>query len=382
MEQKTVFKSREKEVYRIPALFYDRDNKILMAFAEKRRTSDDTSTVALVMATGTVDKDETTTKWSEVKPVSEAHLDGYRPMNPCPVYEKTSKTLFLFFICVKGTRSEQWQRCWGCNKARLCYITTNNAGQSWSRVTDLTDTLAEIKQWATFAVGPGHGLQTRSGRMIVPVYAYASCSHSCCCIGCSCSVSSALSLYSDNKGSTWQFGKMLENVSLECEMAEFFDDTDNSNIYCNARTEGGYREEAVSTNNGEDFSKLSSPKKLVETGKGCQGSVVSFPAQTEAVNTEGNQNQSPNKWLLFIHPSSESKRIDLGVYLNRSPGEQNVNAWSGPWIINRGPSGYSDVAYIDDGWFACLMESGKHRETEQIASKVFSYNEVKQGIGE
>uniref|UniRef100_A0A8D0AIS9 exo-alpha-sialidase n=1 Tax=Sander lucioperca TaxID=283035 RepID=A0A8D0AIS9_SANLU len=334
----TVFKSNEQEVYRIPALFYDRD-KILMAFAEKWRTSDGSSGLALVLKSGKMNKDETThevtIEWSE--PISElvkVHLDGYRPMNLCPVYEKTSKTLFLFFICVEGTVSEQQQIDSGCNKARLCYVTTNNAGQSWSDVTDLTESLAEINNWATFAVGPGHGLQTESGRLIVPVYAYASGSR-LCCSSIRRPIPYALSLYSDDKGNTWQV----------------FDDTDNNSlIYCNARNIGGYREEAVSKNNGDDFTKLRG--NLVETGGGCQGSVVSFP----------------------------SKRVHLRMYLNTSPG--SPNAWSKPCVIYRGPSGYSDLAYIDDGWFACLMECGKHCETEQIAVKVFGHNEVKQVIGE
>ncbi|XP_029291099.1 sialidase-3-like [Cottoperca gobio] len=390
-EEKTVFISRKKEVYRIPALFYNRDKQILMAFSEKRRNTEDASAEALVMKTGMINKDETThevtIQWSELKPVKEAHRDGYRPMNPCPVYEKISKTLFLFFICVEGTTSEQWQISSGCNKAHLCYVTTNDAGQNWSDVTDLTDLtdLTDSTDWATFAVGPGHGLQTESGRLIVPVYAYASdcCSPSSCscfCKPCNSFTPHALSLYSDDEGNTWQFGKMLKNKSLECEMAEYFADTDKSFIYCNARCEEGHREEAVSTNKGEDFSKLSVNEKLPETCKGCQGSVVSFPAQSECVNAEGAPSQSPNKWLLFIHPSNKGKRSDLGVYLNKSPGDPN--AWSKPWIINCGPSGYSDLAYIDDGWFACLMECGKVCETEQIAYKVFNYNEVKQGIGE
>ncbi|KAM4527279.1 uncharacterized protein PAE49_024191 [Odontesthes bonariensis] len=46
-----------------------------------------------------------------------------------------------------------------------------------------------------------------------------------------------------------------------------------------------------------------------------------------------------------------------------------------------GPSGYSDLAYLDEGWFACLMERGESSETEQIALGVFSYDDVKQNIG-
>lgn len=293
--------------------------------------------------------------------MKEAHLDGYRPMNPCPVYEKNSKTLFLFFICVKDKVSECYQRFFGCNKARLCYIKSYDVGLNWSEVTDLTDKLDEIKQWATFAVGPGHGLQMECGRLIVPLYGYYPPKILCL------SSPYAICLYSDDQGNTWKFGHQLQKKSVECEMAEVFDDTDNSFIYCNARSDSGYRVEAVSENKGEDFSSLPSANQPVETDSGCQGSVVSFPAQTEGAHAVH------NKWLLFSHPTDKSKRIDLGVYLNKSP--KKPEEWSKPFIICYESCGYSDLAYIDDGWFVCLMEC-----TKKIDLKVFSYDNVEQGI--
>ncbi|XP_073322683.1 sialidase-3-like [Pagrus major] len=375
LQKQTLFKSDRKRVYRIPSLFYDSDKKIFMAFAEQRSTVHDSSTKHLVLKTGTLKEESPgvrTIEWSELKVVEEAHLDGHRTMNPCPVYEKTSRTLFLFFICVKGVISECWQRFWGCNKARPCYITTKDGGQTWSGVTDLSH-LPDIKRWATFAVGPGHGLQTESGRLIIPTYAYASCSTSYCCISCKCSVPHALTLYRDNEGSSWHFSKLLETESLECEMAEVSDDEGHNYIYCNARSKGGYRVEAI--DRGAGFETLPAGK-LVETGGGCQGSVVSFPAPSEGAMADSSQ----NKWLLYTHPSDLSNRINLGVYLNKSP--QDPNAWSKPWIINSGPSGYSDLAYIEDGWFACLMECGAQKETEQIACEVFHYSQVEKGIAE
>ncbi|CAJ1053520.1 sialidase-3-like [Xyrichtys novacula] len=384
-DESTVFISKEDDVYRIPALFYDSDRKILLAFAEKRKTSNDASAVALVMKTGTLIEDKTTqtvtTKWSELKLVKEAHLDGHRPMNPCPLYDKNSKTLFLFFICIEGTVSELFQICCNQNKARLCYITSKDGAQSWSEVTDLTDRLDEIKSWATFAVGPGHGIQTEGNRLIVPVYGYASCSPSCCCfIKFYCCTPYALYLYSDDEGKTWKFSSRIQKVSLECEMAEVTDDSGFKSIYCNARSKGGHRVEAVDKNDGTGFVTLPTTDKLVETGGGCQGSVVSFPAQSEAARADSDQSQNPNRWLLFTHPSSKTKRTDLAVYLNKTPSDPN--AWSEPWIINRGPSAYSDLAYIGDGWFACLMERGQQSEIEQIACKVFSYSDAEQGTGQ
>ncbi|KAK2901608.1 sialidase-3-like [Channa argus] len=393
----TIFESNEKEdrVYRIPALFYDREKKILLAFAEKRRTKDDAHTLALVMKRGTVNEDKTVTFEDPERELVKKANCGPRPMNPCPVYDKISKTLFLFFIFVKDLVREQWQVEHYNNKAHLCYIKSPDAGKSWSEVIHVSEYLDKMKDWATFAVGPGHGLQTHvrqthGGKLIVPVHGfYSSCRcryrcrfftcrcarclencHSCCYSKCCSPTQYALSLYSEDQGNTWKFGRKLQTNSGECEMAEFFDDKDNSVIYCNARTAGGYRVEAVSQDGGNEFKPLSA-KKLVETRGGCQGSVVSFPPPDEG------QDQKP-KWLLYSHPTDPDSRKDLGVYLNESP--QDSTTWSEHRIINRGPSGYSDLVYMDDGWFACLMECGEKSEIEQIAVKVFSYHEVKQGI--
>ncbi|XP_067376488.1 sialidase-3-like [Channa argus] len=374
-ELKTIFESNEKEgrVYRIPALFYHREKKILLAFAEKRKTKDDAHTFALVMKRGKENKEKV---WEFEEPERELVKKadhGDRPMNPCPVFEKNSKSLLLFFIFVEGDVSEKKQIKNYDNKARLCYIESTDAGNSWSEVNYLSEKQKEIetesKTWATFAVGPGHGLQAHDGTLIVPVHGYYS---SCCCRSWCCyfTYQYAFSLYSKDQGKIWKFGKMLQTNSGECQMAEFFDDGDKSVIYCNARTVGSYRVEAVSQDGGNEFKPLVSADKLVETCTGCQGSVVSFPPPDEG------QDQKP-KWLLYSHPT-DTCRKDLGVYLNESPHDSTT--WSKPWIINRGPSGYSDLVYMDDGWFACLMECGEKSEIEQIAVKVFSYHEVKQGI--
>lgn len=59
-EKTTIFQSQEGVVYRIPALFYHTEEKVFLAFAEKRRAKDDHTSEALAMKTGTVNNNQTT----------------------------------------------------------------------------------------------------------------------------------------------------------------------------------------------------------------------------------------------------------------------------------------------------------------------------------
>ncbi|XP_027880526.1 sialidase-4-like isoform X1 [Xiphophorus couchianus] len=369
IEKQIIFKSKGGDVFRIPAIYYNENEKRLFAFAEKRKSRDESDAVALVMKKGKVNINSEV-KWSKPKVLMRKCSCGYRPMNPCVVYENHTETLFLFFIYVIET--ELWQIEHHLNMARLCYITKKKSGNKWSEVTDLTDVLPEINSWSTFGVGPGHGIQTESGRMIVPAYAYTGPEDKE-------PIPHAFCFYSDDYGSTWKCEEMLSKASMECQMTEILDSSSkDSLIYCNARTFGGHRVQAKIDKTG--FHTLTTVTPLEELNAGCHGSVISFPAQS------GDENTSQEKWLLFSHPTkqkSDWESLHLGVYLSTSPVRsiQNLNlVWSQPWVINKGPSGYSDLAYIEDGWFACLMECGEKTATEEIACQVFSYDEILKGI--
>lgn len=124
--------------------------------------------------------------------------------------------------------------------------------------------------------------------------------------------------------------------------------------------------EALSATGGFDFDKPRLAQKLVETSRGCQGSVIGFPSEANM-----------STWILYSHPTSANERKDLGVYLNCSP--EDPSGWGNPWIINKGPSGYSDLAYSDNTkHFACVMERGNESELEQIAFVSFTLADVTQ----
>ncbi|XP_059398423.1 sialidase-3.1 [Carassius carassius] len=378
----TLFQQKDVKTYRIPALIYISDGQTFLAFAEERSTPCDSDAKVLVMRRGSLQNGSL--KWSPAQTLSSACLPNHRTMNPCPVYERKSKTIYLFFVCILGNTSEYDQISTGRNQARLCYVTSTDYGQNWSQLTDLTNRVIgdDICNWATFAVGPGHGIQMKSGRLIIPAYVYY--------IHCRCFPFNlmlfnrfkvrphALSFYSNDCGVTWQMGEKIPMESCECEMAEIIDHADKSHLYCNARSTRGYRVEALSASSGTNFDNPHVAQKLVEPYRGCQGSVLSFPVPEPSDEAEKNPNdcliQSDTKtWLLYSHPTNKKKRKDLGVYLNKSP--LKTSGWGRPWIVHKGPSGYSDLTQCGEQ-FACLMECGEKSEIEEIAFVEFKLSDL------
>lgn len=77
-------------------------------------------------------------QWGDMCVLSTAVLPGHRSMNPCPVYDEFTGTLFLFFIAILGHTSESYQLTTGKNLSRLCFTCSTDDGKTWSPVTDLT----------------------------------------------------------------------------------------------------------------------------------------------------------------------------------------------------------------------------------------------------
>ncbi|KAM6326495.1 sialidase-4 [Podargus strigoides] len=264
--------------YRVPALLYLPCVAKLLAFAEERLSTDDAHANLLVLRRGTVYGSYV--EWEDMRVLETATLRDHRSMNPCPLYDEFTGTLFLFFITVLGRTPEAYQIVTGQNVTRLCYITSADQGLSWSTATDLTQQVigGAIKDWATFALGPGHGIQLRSGRLLVPAYSY----HIDCkeCFGQLCKTTPhSFTFYSDDHGRGWRFGEFIPNLQTgECQLVSV-DEEDGSNVlYCNARSSLGFRVQALSTDDGAVFHGGQLVQRLVEPPHGCHGSVIGFPA--------------------------------------------------------------------------------------------------------
>nr|XP_019575020.1 PREDICTED: sialidase-4 isoform X1 [Rhinolophus sinicus] len=264
--------------YRVPALLPVPPGPTLLAFAEQRLSPDDTHAHRLVQRRGTLAGGSVL--WGAARVMGTAALEGHRSMNPCPVHDARTGTVFLFFVAVRGRTPEAAQIAAGRNAARLCCVTSQDSGRSWGGARDLT---AEAvggaeRDWATFAVGPGHGIQLRSGRLLVPAYTYRVDRREC--FGKICRTSPhAFVFYSDDHGQTWQHGSLVPNLrSGECQLAAVDGGQAGSVLYCNARSPLGSRVQALSSDEGTSFLPGELVPTLAETARGCQGSILGFSA--------------------------------------------------------------------------------------------------------
>ncbi|XP_058490421.1 sialidase-4 [Solea solea] len=403
--------------YRVPALLYLSKSRRFLAFCEERLSPSDSHAHLLVMRKGTFYRNYV--EWEDMRVLGTAFLIGHRSMNPCPVFDEFTGTLFLFFIAVLGHTSESYQLVTGKNVTRLCYVCSTDGGDTWSEVTDLTQRVIgdTIKEWATFALGPGHGIQLKSGRLLIPAYAY----HIDCkeCFGQLCqNTPHAFCFHSDTHGRTWRFGEAVPGPeSVECQMVSV-DEEDGTNVlYCNARSRLGYRVQALSLDDGAVFQEGQLVQRLVEQRNGCHGSTVGFPAplhlweslnhhcsrhwttsmahfnQTIPSSPSFTSSLSPSRrsspdfltptWVVYSHPTWATARKDLGVYLSILP--RDPDSWRGPWVIYEGPSAYSDLAYLElppspgeppAVAFACLFECGTKTAYDEISFSIFTLYEL------
>ncbi len=277
-------------------------------------------------------------------------------------------------------------------------------------------------EWATFALGPGHGIQLKSGRLLVPAYAY----HIECkeCFGQLCQTTPhAFCFHSDTHGRSWRFGQAVPGPeSVECQMVSV-DEEDGTNVlYCNARSPLGYRVQALSLDDGAVFQEGQLVQRLVEPRNGCHGSVVGFPAplnlchslnhhlhqpshhcrhwtscmtyshhtstpSPQNATVSSNHSATPDfltpTWVVYSHPTQPTARKDLGVFLSLFP--RDPDSWRGPWVIYEGPSAYSDLAYLDlppstitppAVAFACLFECGSKTAYDEICFCIFTLYEL------
>lgn len=297
---------------RIPALAVTRG--VVLAFCEGRRGSphDDAPTDLLVRRS--LDGGRS---WS---PAAVAATDGDRTCgNPCPVVDASTGQVLLPF-------------CKDNQQVFLCR--SDDEGVRWSEPVEITAT-AKAPGWSYLGTGPGHGIQLRGGRLLVPCWADESpgpVTWRQPQAGWG-KVQTSYALCSDDGGATWQRGAQLtHDASDECEAVEV-----GARVYMTLRSrqERKRRGYAWSDDGGGTWTPVAWDEALPEPS--CQGSVTAL--------ADGR--------VLLANPADTQARARLTVRLSAD----GCRTWPAARVLYAGAAAYCDLAVSADGEVLCLFEA-------------------------
>lgn len=301
--------------YRIPALVVTKKGSVL-AFAEARKNSgSDHGDIDLVVRRGT----NNGRKWSEKAIVHEEGGNAEITIgNPSPVVDQRTGVIHLLF-----TRNNQ----------RLFHTSSKDDGRTFAPPVEITSILKDVPfPWTRLGAGPGHGIQVRGGRLLIPIWLNEKIRVNY----------RSGAVYSDDGGKTWRAGGIVGAEPPDTNECMLYERGDGA-VVINMRASGTKRRsEAESRDGGLTWSKAAIIDELIDPV--CQASVLRTPRTT-----------------VFANAASE-KRVNMTVRFSRDDGR----TWSESRTLFQGPSAYSDLAILPDGTILCLYESGEKGPYERL----------------
>ncbi|HEX2861050.1 MAG TPA: sialidase family protein, partial [Lacunisphaera sp.] len=243
---------------------------------------------------------------------------------------------------------------------RAFIIESTNGGATFSKPREITRAFDTFRtrdgySWRVLAIGPGHGIQTDSGRLVVPVWLSTGDG------GNPHRPSVCATLTSDDGGVTWQAGEIVagrpgdevpnpsETVVVEAAPGR---------IMLNIRNESPRNRRAVawSADGATGWSKPGFAEELWEPV--CMGSLAKLPDGTLLFANPASLKPNPQR-----PQAANRQRENLGVRTSADQGR----SWSTPLILEAGPSAYSDLAVAPDGSVLCFYEHGREGAYEKLS---------------
>jgi len=340
LEQTDVFIGGEDGVaeYRIPVLVTS-NKGTLLAFCDARvkRRGDPPNNIDLVMKRS-VDGGKT---WGPLQVL--VNVGKGAAADSCGLVDRQTGTIWVFTgYFPEGVGAGNAER--GLSGPTVMYwaIKSDDDGDTWSEPVDVT-ALFKKPGWRAGSTGPGTGLQTRNGRLIVPKYFITENGYTTSHV-----------VFSDDHGKSWQLGGGAESqgTTNECQVVELADGT----LLLNMRgVNGNHRRISRSSDGGLSWSAAVEDPALI--GPLCQASLSNF--------TDGVQHDKDR--ILFSNPAA-TERKDMTVRLSYDGGR----TWPVAKTLHAGPAAYSCLTVLQDMTIGCLYERGEHDPYERISVARFN----------
>jgi sialidase-1 len=341
--------------YRIPGIVTTKRGTVLAYAAARRSLGSDWADTDIVLRRST-DGGSTFSPSHRIAGLGHGTTD-----NPTAIADPRTGSIYMLF-------QQDYAHCF--------FLRSDDDGRTFSSPSDITsafDGFRPAYQWNVLAPGPGHGIVTRTGRIVVPVWLAAGVPSS---DGRRPHRPSAVAtVYSDDHGRTWNHGDLVlisrDEMTNPSETA--IAELSNGSILLNLRNESPQHRRiiAVSPDGASHWSSPAFDQALFEPI--CAAGLVRIPRHKGHPST-----------LLFSNPDSSTvpptNKVDnyprqrLTVRASFDDGK----TWPIAKLIDAGSSAYSDLTVTHDGAILCLYESGtlngKEGNVAQITLARFSFS--------
>jgi sialidase-1 len=259
--------------------------------------------------------------------------------NPCPVVDRNTGIIWLLTTQNRGTDRETDIIAGTSQAGRTVWITkSDDDGETWSDAVEIT---ANVKHpdWTWYATGPGVGIQTSNGRLIVPA------NHAVAVTA----VHHSHVIFSDDGGKSWQIGGRSDPGTNESQVVERADGRLMLNMRNHPPRAENFRMTATSADLGQTWSTAQPDRALIEP-----------PAQASLLRLTTAKAQDRNR-LLFSNPAS-ARRERMTVRVSYDEGA----SWPESRVVHEGPAAYSSLVVLPDASIGLLFERGERAPYETI----------------
>ncbi|HBE42897.1 MAG TPA: hypothetical protein DDW27_17185 [Bacteroidales bacterium] len=339
LEHITVFRRGEDgyHTYRIPSIVQAK-NGTLIAFAEGRRDNGGDPGNGHIDLVYKVSHDGGRT-WSSLR-LLEKSQEGWGASNPTVVLSRKSGRIFIFYDGWKpgrGGNISHYSRP-GTLDNQLWMRFSDDNGNTWSDARDITDQGRDIKRWGNAVFGPGHGIETRTGRLVIPVNAPGKFTDDTL-------KTASFALFSDDGGQSWKRGEQINAYTTENQIVEL----DNGQLMINARQKESVstRWVALSNDQGQTWGQPFPGQVCAQI---C-AALIRYPHPQERKNN-----------LLIWSGIKGPGRSNLVLQLSSDQGK----SFPVEILVGHGPSAYSDMTLIDEVDVGILWEGGIESRYEKV----------------
>ena len=346
-----VYSAGEKgySTFRIPSIIATARGTLL-AFAEGRRDgAGDAGDIDLVLKRS----EDGGVSWSPLQVVGDYGPNTFG--NPCPVVDRTTGTIWLLTTQNRGTDREKdiiagtsqgdpstSLRAGPSTSLRagrsVSVLHSTDDGVTWSAPAEITDSVKRA-DWTWYATGPGVGIQTRTGRLMIPANHAVS----------GTAVHHSHVVFSDDGGRRWQIGGSADAGTNESQVVELADGRLMLNMRNHPPKAENFRMIATSDDLGATWSPAKADAALIEP-----------PAQASLLRLTAAAAGGRNR-LLFSNPAS-ARRERMTVRVSEDEGA----SWPTSRIVHQGPAAYSSLVVLRDRSVGLLFERGDRSPYENI----------------